>query len=261
MKKTSHFALSLVCVLSIGSFTWGQGIDPTRTADLPSGNAVSNGVNTLGGTTNNGVTNNSGVTGALGNNGLGSGDDLGGLFGGDLSFGNLGDNNSSNSRFPSGFVGSSFQNTISSGNGYPVHVSELGGFVGSTAEAVGGPASTGGGGTGGGTRGGGGGFRGGGNGQNPNGLTINRDRQIRSRLVASFNPRPNTARQMTSRFSRRVAAMPRIRDAGSVNVSIQNGTAVLTGTVRDARQAEAIERQLRLEPGVNRIENRTKVGF
>ncbi len=92
-----------------------------------------------------------------------------------------------------------------------------------------------------------------------NGFTVIR-KSIRSRLRPAFAAPSTPGFVAVSRFQSRMLRQPVVRNFGSgINVTISNRTAVLTGTVRTEAERQIIKRQLRLEPGVYRIEDRTKV--
>lgn len=242
------FCIGFLC-LGFGGFNSVNG-----QAGLGQGTGLNTGGFGTGTGTNTGFGTGTGNTGfGTGTGtGIGTNNDLGGLFGGAMDFGNAGDQETSTGAF----VGSSISNRPETG------------FVGPTAESVGSSAGGAGGGIGGGrtglggaNRGGGAGGGQGGQGQN-GGMTVSRVRQVRTRVVPNFQARPVSTFQQSSRINRRLSFMPRVRTSGSVSVSVRGGTAFLNGNVRNSAQARAIENQLRLEPGVRRIVNQTQVrGF
>ena len=211
------------------------------------------------------------TTGTTGNTGFGTTGNTG--FGGDAfgGGGGLGGGGFGQEFGAASFGGQQAPEMVTGGTFVGSAIVNLpdGGYVGATAESIGsssgGMGGGGGGGGGGGFAGGGGargGFGGGGGGAgNSNAVIVTRPNQIRSRVVMSFQPRPVSTVQMSNRFNRRIRTMPRVRATGNAGVSIQNGTAFIRGTVRSPAEAQAIERQLRLEPGVRRIVNQTQVGF
>ena len=174
-----------------------------------------------------------------------------------------------------------------------VQIQELG-FVGASSETSGPPLSDGatfggginGGGTqatagGGGIGGGqfqGGGLNGGFGGQNQlgtgttNGFQVIRQ-SLRTRLVPSINARPISNEQTVNRFQNRISRQPvpqlqnqafagfASQDSAttSVNVQIENRTATLTGYAGSDSERNRWERQLRLEPGVDRIVNQIQL--
>lgn len=266
-RRWNFFAITASCFLLItvnfGELSSVHG----QTGGVPGTGLNTGGFNNTGntglGNTGLGNTglNNTGLnnTGGFGGNGGGLGGNNAGLFGGGIDFGS----NANQDTATGGFVGASRTN--------PEWV-----FIGPTAESVGSTAGGAGGGGGGGGIGGiGGGNRGafGGDGgggpgnlgvagQANGGVTVTRARQVRTRVVPNFRPRPISTFQQTSRINRRLSFMPRVQSSGSVAVSVRGGTAFVSGSVRDSAQARAIERQLQLEPGVRRIVNQTQVrGF
>ena len=84
---------------------------------------------------------------------------------------------------------------------------------------------------------------------------------LRTRLSRNFISRtliqgPIIGTQFVSRMNR----IPQTRAiANSYNISVSNRTATITGTVVNQAQADKIVRQLRLEPGVYRINNQLQV--
>ncbi len=168
-------------------------------------------------------------------------------------------------------------------------VQELG-FVGASSETSGPPLSDGatfGGGVnnsgtqaggGGGNQIGGGGVNGVFGGQNQsgggtqNGFQVIRQ-SLRTNLVPLIYAAPVSNEQTVIRFQNRIARqpVPRTRNqtvpvfsstggpVSSVNVQVENRTAVLTGYVGSPSERDRWERQLRLEPGVDRIINQIEV--
>ena len=169
-------------------------------------------------------------------------------------------------------------------------VQELG-FVGASSETSGPPLSDGAtfgggvnnsgtqaGGGGGGNQFQGGGFNGGFGGQNQlgggtqNGFQVIR-RNLRANLVPRFEVAPVSNEQTAVRFQSRIARQPVPRSSvqngaglsmqgspiSSVNVEVENRTAVLTGYVGSPSERDRWERQLRLEPGVDKIINQIEV--
>ncbi|MEM7457248.1 MAG: hypothetical protein AAF456_23095, partial [Planctomycetota bacterium] len=62
-------------------------------------------------------------------------------------------------------------------------------------------------------------------------------------------------------FQNRLNRTPQTVGAGrGVQIDVVNGTATMTGVVSSPAEAEVLVRQLRLEPGIYRIENRTSAG-
>ena len=133
------------------------------------------------------------------------------------------------------------------------------GFVGPTSELFeeGGAAGSGAGRTGG---AGGPGAPGPGTGEQ-NGFVVTRQ-GIRSRVRPAFRRAfPVDGNFVSTRFANRMRLQPSTRAYGeNVRVNVQNRTAVLSGFVRSREEADRIIRQLRLEPGVYRIDNRMSIG-
>jgi osmotically-inducible protein OsmY len=85
-------------------------------------------------------------------------------------------------------------------------------------------------------------------------------RNVRNRLVNQVQVNRVPAAEVAQRFSTRLDRIPTVSGVGSnVQVELQNGTAVLTGRVPSAEASGKVERQLRLEPGVYRIDNRLEI--
>ena len=146
------------------------------------------------------------------------------------------------------------------------------GFVGpqgsDTALPIGDGRSFGGGtnGTGGGGGGGGGGGNAGG-GQNvggqgtatTNGFTVVR-RSVRARLSPQFTSRSLNDNAAQSRFLSHVYRQPAIQTLSpGLSVQFVGETAIISGVTASAADAERLVRQLRLEPGVYKIENQATV--
>ena len=165
-----------------------------------------------------------------------------------------------------GFIGSTAEIVSSSG------------FVGAATEQSGSPivegksfggginegftpvtsGSGGGGGFGGGTRGGGGGF----GTTSQLGFTVNRRSvPIRVRLRPQFASPIVTSSQLISRFNQNFYSQPStVNLNGNFQVTIANDTATVQGSVATMQDANRIIDQLRLQPGVYRIENQLSIG-
>lgn len=128
------------------------------------------------------------------------------------------------------------------------------GFVGPISESFGG-------GNGGGNRNFGGGGGNGGNvggGQNQNQIIRG---SVRTRLRPNFQARSVSPQYVSSQFQSQLQRLPSTQSySQGVQIQVQNRTAVISGFVGSQAQADRIERQLRLQPGVYRIENRLTVG-
>ncbi len=86
-------------------------------------------------------------------------------------------------------------------------------------------------------------------------------RSVRNRLVNQVQVNRTPSAEVARRFSSRIDRIPTIAGlSDSVQISLVNGTATLTGNVPTAEAANKLERQLRLEPGVYKIDNRLQVG-
>ncbi len=220
------------------------------------------GGNNTGGNNTGGNNTGGNNTGGLNTGGTGSGGSTGGTPP-DLQVGGLIDNLAGTIEPPPndryfGFVGQTGDRLNETGfvGGY----SE---FIGPTSEG-----SYGGGGfndsSGNATNRAGGGAGGGrtGTGQNVNGFTVSRTQPIRTRIAPSFRSPSISPARRTQRFDRVMLRVPKLRGmAGNVNVTMNGNTAVINGVVENDQQLQLIERQLRLEPGVSRIENQARVGF
>lgn len=85
-------------------------------------------------------------------------------------------------------------------------------------------------------------------------------RNVRSRLVNQVQVNRTPSSEVARRFSNRIDRLPTITGVGeNVQISLTNGTATLTGNVPTAEAASKLERQLRLEPGVYKIDNRLQI--
>jgi hypothetical protein len=144
------------------------------------------------------------------------------------------------------------------------------GFVGAASDNSGPPLAegatfgggvneTGGGGGGGGARGNAGQGQGFGPAQDQNGFTV-----IRRNLRAQLRPRYEVTRvspaEISSRFNNRFYRLPESDAfAGKFSISIENRTATINGAVQSQEESDRIVRQLRLEPGVYRINNQLQI--
>ena len=147
-------------------------------------------------------------------------------------------------------------------------IQELG-FVGAASDNSGPPLAEGatfGGGVNNAVGGGGGGNRGAtGQGQgfgaagDQNGFTV-----IRRNLRAQLRPRYEVTRvspaEISSRFNNRFYRLPESDEfAGKFSISIENRTATINGAVQAQEESDRIVRQLRLEPGVYKINNQLRI--
>jgi hypothetical protein len=92
------------------------------------------------------------------------------------------------------------------------------------------------------------------------GATAGVRRNVRNRLVNQVQVNRVPAAEVAQRFTTRLDRIPLAVNAGNdVKIALDKGTAVLTGSVPSSEAASRIERQLRLEPGVYKIDNRLEV--
>jgi hypothetical protein len=93
-----------------------------------------------------------------------------------------------------------------------------------------------------------------------NNATAGVRRNVRNRLVNQVQVNRVPAAEVAQRFTTRLDRIPLAVNAGNdVKIALEKGTAVLTGSVPSSEAASRIERQLRLEPGVYKIDNRLEV--
>ena len=151
-------------------------------------------------------------------------------------------------------------------------VTELG-FVGASSETSGPPLAAGatfGGGvnTGGAAGGAGGGRAAGGGGQigqgfggagTQNGFSVTRQ-SLRARLVPSFSAPVVSSAVVADRFKASFARLPEsLNMSGQYQVSVNNRTATITGFVPTRADSDRLVRQLRLQPGIYKIDNQLQV--
>lgn len=144
------------------------------------------------------------------------------------------------------------------------------GYVGAASE-ISGPTLSEGADFGGGVNSGGGGGRGGattlrggqaafGFGGQQNGFPVVR-RSVRTKLSRSFDAPAVPGQVVTNRFNEMFYRIPATRQfAGQFNVVVSDRTATITGAVGSQRDADAVIRQLQLEPGIYKIDNQLKIG-
>ncbi|QEG22755.1 hypothetical protein [Mariniblastus fucicola] len=90
-----------------------------------------------------------------------------------------------------------------------------------------------------------------------NGFTVER-KGIRTRLRPAFAAPRTPGYVAQSRFQSRMTRQPVVHQFGQgVTVTVSNRTAVLTGVFASAAERDIVKRQLRLEPGVYQIDDRT----
>ncbi len=92
------------------------------------------------------------------------------------------------------------------------------------------------------------------------GFEVVRPKYIRAKMRPAFSVPRRAPEQVVNRFVSHARRLPEPIPTESIQVEIQDGVATISGSVASAEQAEKIERQLRLEPGVYRIVNRLVVG-
>ena len=198
--------------------------------------------------------------GGIGGGGLGGGTGGDGAFGDD--FGNVLGGEQTDDQRNQGFVGATGTRI------------QQNGFVGPPGETSGAPLADGasfGGGTNGagGGGGGGGGGSGGGGGNNRNsgfggpgqekGFQVFRS-SVRANLRPRFSFPQVNGSQVADRFQNRIRRIPHMgNDGAGVQISISNRTATIQGFVGSAEERDRIERQLRLEPGVYRINDQSQI--
>ena len=92
-----------------------------------------------------------------------------------------------------------------------------------------------------------------------NGFTVQR-RSLRTKLRPAFAAPRTPAIVTESRFQSRITRQPVVRNFGAgVTITVSNRTAVMTGVVQSAAEKQIIVRQLRLEPGVYKIDDQTTI--
>jgi hypothetical protein len=97
-----------------------------------------------------------------------------------------------------------------------------------------------------------------------NGFVVTR-KGIRSRVTPAFRASSVDGDFVSTQFQSRMQRQPSTSSMANsfernVQVNVQNRTAVVTGVVASAEQADRIVRQLQLQPGIYKIENRLTVG-
>ena len=247
----------LITTIALMIFTCCCGVQDVH-AQIDAGN-LGGGAGIDTGTTNGGATNNIGTGGTTGT----GGGDTASVFGNDENFGSvLGGVDTADER-NQGFVGATGE------------LIQQNGFVGPPGEDSGPPLSDDGsfgGGVndvGGGTGGGGGGA---GGGQNRNtgfgaagqqgivkGFEVLRN-SVRANLRPQFASPQVSSSQIVQRFQNRIRQQPSMgNDGGGIQISIEGTTATMVGYAQSAEESNRVERQLRLEPGVYRINNETQI--
>ena len=83
---------------------------------------------------------------------------------------------------------------------------------------------------------------------------------VRANLRPQFSSPQVSGYQVADRFQNRIRRIPSMgNDAAGVQISITDQTATIQGFVGSAEESQRIERQLRLEPGVYRINNQSQI--
>jgi len=104
---------------------------------------------------------------------------------------------------------------------------------------------------------------------NMNVENLNRRRNARNRRQSQRNPPPRIhvqfqpsfslqrvpAEQVASRMETNLSRLLEQRDAGSIQVALNDRTATLTGSVKSEYQRRLLEKMVRIEPGVSAVEN------
>ncbi len=93
-----------------------------------------------------------------------------------------------------------------------------------------------------------------------NGFNVFRTTPIRTRIVRSFRAPTVSPSFVSTRVNRRLAQLPATRQfSRSMNVIMQGRTAIIAGTAESQTQIDRLRRQLRLEPGVSKIETQVRL--
>lgn len=82
---------------------------------------------------------------------------------------------------------------------------------------------------------------------------------IRVRLRSAINIAPRSANQVQQSVIHSLDILPPRNGLENVGVKMEGRTAILFGTVRDAKHRRMGELMLRLEPGIDRVDNRVTV--
>lgn len=95
--------------------------------------------------------------------------------------------------------------------------------------------------------------------QDQNGFTVIR-RSLRAQLRPRYDVKRVAPNVISSRFNNRFYRLPESDEfAGRFSVSIENRTATINGAVQNQEESDRIVRQLRLEPGVYKINNQLQI--
>ena len=83
---------------------------------------------------------------------------------------------------------------------------------------------------------------------------------VRANLRPQFAAPQISGSQIVQRFQNRIRQQPNMSgDGGGIQISIEGTTATMVGFAQTAQERDRVERQLRLEPGVYRIENKIQI--
>ena len=234
--------LSIICcvISSFSSTCYGQeGLPPGVTEDSLT-NDIINQVNSAGGPADTGTATNTTNTGSAGD----SGDTLNAdQLDTENDFSETTIEVTPDTRNQRGFVGVSLEDPDSVLAEYR--------FVGAQGESV----TT----TNAGQRGGLG--AGGRNGMGAmNGFEVQRISPIRTRVVRAFRAPRVSPNFVATRVNRRLSTLPATQQfSNAMNVTMRGRTAIISGTAQSQTQIDRIRRQLRLEPGVSRIESQVRI--
>ncbi|MFT5304158.1 MAG: hypothetical protein ACI87E_002650 [Mariniblastus sp.] len=92
-----------------------------------------------------------------------------------------------------------------------------------------------------------------------NGFSVTR-RNVRARIRPRFYAPQRSPNQVVSQFQNRFISQPGSTIAPeSYTIRVENKTAFLSGAVRNQAESQRLVRQLRLEPGVYKIDNQLQV--
>lgn len=82
---------------------------------------------------------------------------------------------------------------------------------------------------------------------------------IRVRLRSAVNVAPMADSSVQMNANRRLVGLPSTQRLPNVRVSVSDGTALMSGTVKSERERRMSQLLMRLEPGVKRVDNRILV--
>ncbi len=230
-------SFALVALFSAFSMVLNSSVS----AQVPGGTGGVGGTGT-GGTGTGGVG-----TGGVGTGGIGTGN----TGTGNTGTGNTGNGNTSTGNGASSSAASAFSG-IQRGNSVGATAGTGAGFGLGATQAAGGLGGFGGAGGFGGL----GGLGGFGNMLGNTGGSSSTKPTIRTRLRSAIEVAPPTTFQVQQSATQHFMSVPNADRFSGVNINVQQGTTVLGGVVRSERERRMSELLLRLEPGVQRIENR-----